>query len=236
MTSVITWDATYTDARGRFPATISTDGMSLRLSVLGVTFAGIGFSQLEPAFETPAALLDGFVLSDSTTFNGRMLAACEMALTIPLPLVVDARSVEGALTIDVRLREPGEASWAYEALILTLTFGDGHVMVSSRKDVNRSICFEDHLLALIAKLPPRVSIKSCFTCQYADYSVYGSGPFGCMLCFRNHKAAYDRVETKDDYLEFHDDYDRIVQETWLCPDYAPRRSSAGYRGWPEIAS
>lgn len=230
------WDVIYTDGRGRFPATIASDGMSLRLSLLGVTFVGSGFSELEPEIETPAALLNGFMLSEPTTFSGSMLTACEMAFTIPLSLVVDARPVDGALAVDVRLRPPGQASCIYDALILTLTCEDVRFTVSSADEANGFVCFEDQLLALIAELPPRVSIKSCFTCQYGDYSVYGSGPFGRMLCFRNHKATYDRVETKRDYLEIHDDFDRQVQETWLCPDYAPRRPNAGYRSWPDPVS
>jgi hypothetical protein len=223
----MTWDATFTDARGRFPATIASDGTRLTLSVRGATFFGRDFSELKPDPDMPEALSDGFSFSDGT------LAACAMALTIPLPLVVDGQSAEGALGVEVRLKDPGPTSRPYEALILTLAFGDVRATASGADSPAGHISFEDQLLDLIGKLPPGISIRSCFTCQYADYSVYGNGSFGCMLCFRNHKAAYDRVRSKDDFLELHDHFDRPVQETWLCTDFTPRLTNAGYRGWPD---
>ena len=230
MTPVVTWDATYIDARGRFPATIANDGETLVLSVLGASFSGDDFSELAPEPDTPEALLGGFILRDGT------LGACEIVLTMPLPLIVDAQPAAGALVIDVRLGGPGSGNWSYEALNLTLASGDARFTASDAENVSRYFDFEDILLHLIAKLPPGLSMKSCFTCQYADYGVCGKASFGSMLCFRNHKSAYDSVRTKDDFMELEGQFDRNVQETWLCPDYAPRRPKAGYRGWPDPVS
>ena len=226
----MTWDATYVDARGRFPATIANDGETLVLSVLSATFSGYDFSELAPQPNMPEAQLDGFIL------RGGKLAACEIVLTMNLPLIVDAQLAEGALVIEVRLRGPGPDNGCYEALNLTLTFGDARFTVSDTENAKGYIGFEDQLLDLIVKLPPGLSIKSCFTCQYADYGVLGSPSFGGMMCFRTHKSAYDSVRTKYDFMGLEDQFDRNVQETWLCPDYTPRQANAGYRGWPESTS
>jgi hypothetical protein len=52
-----------------------------------------------------------------------------------------------------------------------------------------------------------MSFFSCFGCQYAAHSVYGSGAFGDMMCFRNVKASYNAVKTKLDYRKIHESFE-----------------------------
>jgi len=73
-------------------------------------------------------------------------------------------------------------------------------------------------------------MKACINCLYSDYSPLGHGLFGCMMCFRNLKAEYVKVTTKDELWPIHDRYDRLVQETYLCPDFERRIPGTGYRG------
>ncbi len=90
--------------------------------------------------------------------------------------------------------------------------------------------FEYELLEIQAALPDDVFLIACINCAFSDYSVYGQGLFGTMLCFRNNKAAYLAVRDKDEYMAIMDDYAEIVQETYLCPEFERRTPGTGYRG------
>ena len=93
--------------------------------------------------------------------------------------------------------------------------------------------FETALLDLQAQLrtlPEPLSIKACISCQYSDYSPYGNGLFGSMLCFRNIAAEYSQVTDKASFWAVHDRFERQVQETYLCPQFALRKPGTGYRG------
>lgn len=71
--------------------------------------------------------------------------------------------------------------------------------------------------------------KNCYGCMYGDYSVYGQGFMGSILCFKNQKEAYLNVQNKDEYmqLELHDSQ---YQEIFCCDEYEIRDKSVGYRG------
>jgi hypothetical protein len=71
---------------------------------------------------------------------------------------------------------------------------------------------------------------ACINCMYSDYSPYGHGLFGWMMCFRNIREEYRRVRGKADFWSVHDRYDRLVQETYLCPVFERRVPGTGYRG------
>jgi hypothetical protein len=73
--------------------------------------------------------------------------------------------------------------------------------------------FEDELLGIQAQLPEGVFIKACINCLYSDYSPYGHGLFGYLMCFRNLKEEYLRVTSKDEFWSVHGREDRLVQET-----------------------
>ncbi|HET9505279.1 MAG TPA: DUF6304 family protein [Hymenobacter sp.] len=76
----------------------------------------------------------------------------------------------------------------------------------------------------------RYALKNCFGCLYSDYSIYGQGALGSMLCFVRQKEAYLKVKDKSEYMEkLTDDYD-IVQEIFLCNKFQARRKGTGYRG------
>lgn len=97
-----------------------------------------------------------------------------------------------------------------------------------------SLWFEPNLLALCRMLGPRYQLRCCYTCQWSDYSPYGSDDFGTMLCYRAHKAEYLKVNDKDDYFEHLESLPcEQRQETYLCPDFTPRSRCEGYRGYLE---
>ncbi|MGK0291332.1 MAG: hypothetical protein ACI86H_002799, partial [bacterium] len=41
---------------------------------------------------------------------------------------------------------------------------------------------------------------------------------------------YLKVKNKDDFWSVHDRFDRMVQETYLCPDFQKRVQGTGYQG------
>ena len=94
--------------------------------------------------------------------------------------------------------------------------------------------FESNLQELIRLMAPEYRLKCCFTCQWSDYSPYGSDDFGTMLCYRAHKKEYLRVNTKNDYFEHLEELPAEQrQETYVCPDFAVRDQCEGYRGFVE---
>jgi hypothetical protein len=72
-------------------------------------------------------------------------------------------------------------------------------------------------------------IKNCFWCLYSDYSVYGQGLAGSMLCFLKYKDKYLKVKDKDEYMELPNDIPSI-QEIYYCDSFEPRKPGTGYRG------
>jgi hypothetical protein len=51
-----------------------------------------------------------------------------------------------------------------------------------------------------------------------------------MMCFRNLKAEYVKVTTKEQFWSLHGRQDRLVQETYVCPEFERRIPGTGYRG------
>ena len=96
----------------------------------------------------------------------------------------------------------------------------------------KSICFENALLDISKQIQEHYYIKSCFSCQYSDYSPYGSDDYGTMLCYRRHKEEYLKVNSKDDFFEYLEmkDFD-TRQEDYLCEEYEVRNKCEGYRGF-----
>ena len=91
--------------------------------------------------------------------------------------------------------------------------------------------FEDVMISLQKSLPSNVHLRCCFGCAFSDYSVYGNQFFGSMMCFRNLKPEYLRVQNKSQYLGVMDD-ERVVtvRETHYCPEFEVRVPGTGYRG------
>jgi hypothetical protein len=136
------------------------------------------------------------------------------------------RHGQGALTVELTLGGPTpNGQLDREQLRLALVYGGRRW-----ESPGTSGWFEDELLGIQAQLPDGVFMRACINCLYSDYSPYGHGLFGCMMCFRNLKAEYLKVTTKDEFWSVHDRCDRQVQETYLCPEFERRVPGTGYRG------
>jgi hypothetical protein len=98
----------------------------------------------------------------------------------------------------------------------------------------KNLWFERNLQELIRLMAPEYRLKCCFTCQWSDYSPYGSDDFGTMLCYRAHKEEYLRVNEKADYFAYLEGLPvEQRQETYVCPDFTVRDQCEGYRGFVE---
>ena len=125
---------------------------------------------------------------------------------------------------DLRVYPDDVIVWEFSLLI------DGRCYKSTKK----TLCFEDALNDICRQIKNDYYIKSCFTCQYSDYSPYGNDDYGSMLCFCRHKDDCLKVNSKDDFFSFLEgkDFDGR-QETYLCEHYCLRNKASGYRGFVE---
>lgn len=71
--------------------------------------------------------------------------------------------------------------------------------------------------------------KNCYGCLFGDYSVYGQGLMGPVLCFKNQRDAYLMVSDKNEYMGL-GVCDSMQQEFFCCSEYEIRDSVVGYRG------
>lgn len=210
---------TYFDAHGFETATINNDGTTLGVSLRGVEFVGHDFDSLEPKDCAPEQLR-GFTLSQGC------LCACRIDCRIPVPVQDRGHLRDGALLVELVLGDPASnGGLDNEQLRIVLEYDEQRFA-----SPGTSGWFEDELLGIQTQLPAGVFIKACINCLYSDYSPYGHGLFGGMMCFRNLKAEYLKVTTKQEFWSVHGRQDRFVQETYLCPEFERRIPGTGYRG------
>ncbi len=223
--------AHFTDARGSEDILIHNDGSWLRTTLRGVALAGQSLDDFEPVDPPSAAALTQLTLSPQGELCG-----CELRFDLPLPLMPLAGGggeVLATLQVHLDLGAPTAHSLTHERLSLALAWTSASGSQQRVTAQTNSGWFETALLDLQAQLrtlPEQLSIKACISCQYSDYSPYGNGLFGSMLCFRNIAAEYSQVSDKASFWTVLDRFERQVQETDLCPQFAPRKPGTGYRG------
>ena len=214
------YKATYTDERGCEDICISNNGEKLTTIIRDVTFQGSDFDALDPIKNTDPLLLKQFQLSCDS------LCSCRFNWEMTIDVATDDKTVSGILSCELNLGYPmSNKCIDKEELLLTLHFGR-----QSFSSTGKSGYFEDELLSIHQQLPNDTYIKACINCLYSAYSPYGHGLFGCMLCFRNRKGDYLKIQSKGDFWGIHDHFERQVQETYLCPEFQLRVSGIGYRG------
>ena len=214
------YPAKYSDASGSETTAILNDGELLRVVLHGLEFAGDDFDALEPPKEASPKQLERF------TLHHGCLCECRIECQIPISIHDRGQQTQGSLLVDLALGSPTRRGQIdREQLRLTLEYDDVHLA-----SAGTSGWFEDELLGIQSQLPDGTFMKACINCAYSDYSPYGHGLFGCMMCFRNLKAEYVKVSTKEGFWSVHDRYERLVQETYLCPEFERRVPGTGYRG------
>lgn len=214
------YPAKYTDAHGSEDTSISNDGQMLRITIRDVEFAATDFDSLEPSEDTDADQLRSF------TLHHGQLCSCRIECEMQIPIHDNGKDLAGTLAIELQLGDPKpNGGLDREQLLVVLKYNERRVASSGK-----SGWFEDELIEIQNQLPNSVYMRACINCQYSDYSPLGNGLFGYMMCFRNLKEEYLKVTSKAEFWSVHDRYDRLVQETYLCPDFKRRIPGTGYRG------
>lgn len=104
-------------------------------------------------------------------------------------------------------------------------FVDGKRYDSEKNTLDFEIALSD----ICRKMKQDYYIKSCFTCQYSEYSPYGQNDFGSMMCYRECKESYFKASNYFRYLTDNENF-TYRQETFLCGEYNLRKNK-GYRGF-----
>lgn len=219
-----TYPAVYRDARGEERTTLHNDGQELRITVRGVTFVGTSLDNFRPLEETSSESLAIFRLNCRAGFVD--ICDYELQYAFPVPILVDNLPRSAHLTVEFSIGLPNERG-VFEKQYLCLTLEVGEEVYTSR---GKTGYFEWELLDLQKSLPSNVQLRTCFGCACSDYSPYGHWMFGYMMCFRDDKDAYLKVETKDDFFDIWDTLTERVQETYHCPEWELRKPGTGYRG------
>ncbi len=103
------------------------------------------------------------------------------------------------------------------------------IIYNGKEYSGTSSLFEGAADQINRQIQGEFTIKNCFWCLYSDYSVYGQGLVGSMLCFLKYKDQYLLVQNKDEYMELPNDVP-LVQEIYRCDSFEKRTSGTGYRG------
>jgi Family of unknown function (DUF6304) len=208
--------ATYIDQTGTVETEILNDGELLVLDIDGTTFISQTFDDFE--IESKSEIPSRFSLNSHNE-----LTACQLICTMPLTLLYSGGELNSILRIELNLETPITFSYQTNA-IFSMTVENIEIKT------NKVQLFEGGLDLIKRGLPVEYKLKCCFGCAFADYSVYGQGFFGTMLCFKNIKEEYLKVQNKDEYIDIMENNDRIVQETFLCNEFKERETGTGYRG------
>jgi len=212
-----TYPARYRDQHGEEATVIQNDGKSLRMTVRGITFVGFSFDTLDPECGADAARSAFF------EFDHHALSACVIEWQMDIPMVQGGECNTAELwgSIELGSDKPGVGG-----VDLRLTLVHDGISYSSS---GTSGGFEDELLEIQRQLPAGTFMKACINCAYSDYSPCGQQVFGDMMCFRNKKEQYLKVQSKGDFFQLGKP-EQDVQETYLCPEFERRIPGTGYRG------
>lgn len=214
------YPAKYIDKNGEFEMTIRNDFKILQMNVRGVEFSGRDFVSLYPEEETDISKLETFAFAQD------FLCDCKIEFEMPLEIITEDKSIVGNLSVFIELGKPNEKGWTErDDVFLVLKYQD-----KVFRSEGTSEWFEDELLDIQDQLPANHKLKCCFGCAFSDYSVYGHGFFGDLMCYRKNKEKYKKVRDKKQYIEVMGYLTEDVQETYFCEEFEIRKAGAGYRG------
>ncbi|NHI94895.1 MAG: hypothetical protein EAX96_20570 [Candidatus Lokiarchaeota archaeon] len=215
------YPAKYIDDLGEVSVQVWNDGKCLELKIRDVIFSGSDFDSLEPKGDPSPELLSKFTL-----YLGKDLCNCNILCDIPIDLILGSEKISSTLSMKLILGKPiPPRGIDKEVLILELKYLDKKIVSSGE-----SGWFEDELIDIQRKLPADAYILCCFNCLFSDYSPYGHGLFGSMMCFRDNKENYLAVKSKNDFFAIEDTMTDYVQEIHICPEFQKRIPGTGYRG------
>jgi hypothetical protein len=207
----------FIDNIGEIETEILFDGDDLKIKLNGLEFT--------------SRFIDDFVLSNKQqTENSRFqfnvhgeLTNYRLIIQLPIRLSIDSKISEQILECELKINKTKDN--------YNQTIGKCFLKIQDKIiDSGEFDLFETGLDKLINQLPNNIKLICCYSCLYSDYSVYGQGFWGTMICFKNIKSDYLKVKDKDEYMEIMDNHDDIVAETHYCNDFKLRIKNTGYRG------
>ncbi|MEO8148207.1 MAG: DUF6304 family protein [Bacteroidia bacterium] len=209
--------ATYIDKYGAVETEILNDGVLLQTEINGTRFTGYNFNdfKIENANQKPSR----FSLNDRNE-----LTACELIYNLPLVLKYMDEDFQTVLNISLIFDSSETKSYNDTNAVFRVKVHDREIVA------NNVDLFEPGLESIKNNLPKEYKLKCCYGCAFSDYSVYGQAFFGTMLCFKNIKMEYLKVNNKGEFMDIMDKRDAIVQETYLCNEFQEREKGTGYRG------
>ena len=207
----------YRDQTGTETIVVENDGHVIQTTIRGVTFTATMLDDMTPKTGYRTEQLTSF------SFHGSSLTDYTLEFTMPIPIRIRQQPGEGLLAITLSMTSVADG--LREELHLCLAIGNA----TYRTAVPSSL-FEEAFLELRRHIPSDIVLETCFFCGLSDYSPYGNGLFGCLACFREHKAAYAAVQTKADLVRILALMTGLVQETDHCASFALRTPQTGYRG------
>src|SRR6266511_1057072 len=216
MSEVMNYPATYKDRFCEEKTVIQNDGKTLRMFLRGVMFTGSMFDDFEPSITEKAKLT-------SFSMNAGALCSYQLDCQIPISVVMLDKPIEGILQAHIEVGDPAPNGGVNLELVqLALTVADDSFTSSGTHG-----WFDDELLEIEASLPEGIFLKCCHTCAFSDYHPVGSGTFGGLACFRDHKQAYLALKGKAALMHFFNNRTEYVQETYLCPEFEKRVPGTG---------
>ncbi|WP_300675495.1 DUF6304 family protein [Soonwooa sp.] len=212
------YKGTFTNKTGTYPIEILNDFKNFHFQVKDFKFTGFDLD----AFELEN--VESFTDEDLSNFDivKRQdyfeLTNYQLDLKIPQRLI-DMDSKE---EIEVDLDFHFELSEKHEEARIVFKINDNYF---EAKNGFMELIFDN----LQKQFDGKYRFKNCYGCLYGDYSVYGQGFMGPVLCFKNQKEAYLKVQNKDEYMDL-GPQESTQQEIFCCDEYEIRDKSVGYRG------
>ncbi len=231
----VSYVGTYKDAFGIVDIVIHNDFEKFSTKIGEVEFEGSEFDALAIINKQSYSVqqLERFTLSQTRIYgtNNFVEEVCNCTFNVNIPQLIISSKTQEEFVVNMNVeyvlgdKRPIHLGGGLEFEKIYLSFQIFDEIFRSEGDYFESI-FED----IQSQFNSRYVLKNCFGCLYSDYSVYGQGALGSMLCFVRQKEAYLKVKDKVDYMKnLTDDYD-IVQEIFLCDKFQARRKGTGYRG------
>lgn len=218
------YPAIYRDKHGEVKTEIintfnETDAGYLFMEIDGVHFNGTGFDDFSLTNKENYTVkqLERFCFNKyvSTDQEYWELCDCEIEYKQGLTLIdkINVKTIAASLHVHIILDKPGFVE-NFKAII-TLHF-NGQELKSSAG------FYEVALSSFEKQLKDNFHFKNCFGCLYGDYSPYGYGFFGPMMCFKKNKKAYLSVTDKHSFLAVIDMGFIQTQETYCCEEFSMR--------------
>lgn len=225
------YQGTFTDKNGTRNIEILNDSENLSVTIDGFQFSGSdldSFSLVDAEKNEEKALAHFDLRKISVTYREPStersrsydleLYIYQLKLQIPQIIIDISTKKEFEIMMDFQL----ELRERFEEAIVSFQINGEHY---EGKNGFMELIFDN----LQKQFHGKYRFKNCYGCLYGDYSVYGQGFMGPVLCFKNQKEAYLKVNDKGEYMQL-EMHDSQQQELFCCNEYEIRDRSVGYRG------